>query len=191
MFKSIWTPEEHAMNGPVMFDTLAYTKKLKSVGFSEAQAEVQAETIIALLEERLATKVDIEMVKRDIENSRAELKRDIENTRAELKRDIEMVKRDIENTRAELKRDIENTNVELKRDLKELELRMIIKMGAMILAAVGLLVTAQRLWPIQIQYIPPGIHQETQATPLQTPMLPAVPAQHGGSSLPGQPRNTQ
>ncbi|MBF0110790.1 MAG: DUF1640 domain-containing protein [Magnetococcales bacterium] len=184
------------MNGSVMFDTLAFAKKLKSVGFSDAQAEVQAETIVTLLEERLATKVDTEMVKRDIENSRAELKRDIENIRAELKRDIENIrtelKHDIENIRAELKhdieivkrdieivkRDIENTKVELKRDLKELELRMIIKMGAMILAAVGLLVTAQRLWPIQVQYIPPGIHQETQATPLQTPVLPAVPAQH-------------
>ncbi|MBF0108126.1 MAG: DUF1640 domain-containing protein [Magnetococcales bacterium] len=100
-------------------------------------------------------------LKKDIESTRAELKKDIESTRAELNAKIESTKAElnakIESTKAELKKDIESTRADLKRDLKELELRMIIKMGAMILAAIlsatGVLVTAQRLWPIPIQSV--------------------------------------
>lgn len=43
----------------LVFDTHAYVKKLKGVGFSEEQAEVQAEVISALIEEQLATKRDL------------------------------------------------------------------------------------------------------------------------------------
>ncbi|MBF0435025.1 MAG: DUF1640 domain-containing protein [Magnetococcales bacterium] len=52
------------------FDTLAYAKKLKSVGFTEAQAEVQAEAMAELIEERLATKRDL----KDLEDN---LRRDV------------------------------------------------------------------------------------------------------------------
>lgn len=48
------------------FDTHAYIKKLKAVGFTEEQAEVQAETLAGLINEQLATKQDIELIRRDI-----------------------------------------------------------------------------------------------------------------------------
>ena len=40
----------------IVFDTLAYAKKLKSAGFTEEQAEVQAEALAGLVNEQLATK---------------------------------------------------------------------------------------------------------------------------------------
>lgn len=43
----------------VTFDTLAYAKKLKAVGVPEKQAEVQAETFAAIVEDQLATKQDL------------------------------------------------------------------------------------------------------------------------------------
>lgn len=43
----------------LVFDTHAYVKKLEAVGFSEEQAEVQAEVLSALIEEQLATKRDL------------------------------------------------------------------------------------------------------------------------------------
>ncbi len=43
-------------NVPVIFDTLRYAKRLKEVGFTEQQAEVQAETIKELIDNNLATK---------------------------------------------------------------------------------------------------------------------------------------
>jgi len=43
----------------ITFDTHAYVKKLRAVGFSEEQAEVQAETLSSLINDQLATKQDL------------------------------------------------------------------------------------------------------------------------------------
>ncbi len=47
------------MGHAIAFDTLAYTKKLKAAGVPEKQAEVQAEALAEIVDERLATKQDI------------------------------------------------------------------------------------------------------------------------------------
>jgi hypothetical protein len=41
------------------FDTLAFVKKLKSAGVPEEQAEIQAEAIAEIIDEKLATKRDL------------------------------------------------------------------------------------------------------------------------------------
>jgi hypothetical protein len=41
------------------FDTLSYAKKLKAAGFTDEQAEIQAEALSQIIEERLATKQDL------------------------------------------------------------------------------------------------------------------------------------
>ena len=66
------------------FDTLAYAKKLKAVGFTEDQAEVQAEALVQIIDERLATKQDIIALKRDIE----ELKRDMKEMELRLRHNL-------------------------------------------------------------------------------------------------------
>jgi len=66
------------------FDTLAYAKKLRTAGFTEQQAEVAAEAqketievVIAELETRhlkeMATKIDIETVRKEIGEVKADL----------------------------------------------------------------------------------------------------------------------
>jgi len=52
--------------GAITFDTLAYTKKLKAVGFTEEQAEAQAEALSEIIDSNLATKHDIENIRKDI-----------------------------------------------------------------------------------------------------------------------------
>ena len=44
-----------------IFDTHAYIKKMKAVGFTEEQAEVQAEAVADLINERLVTKADLDL----------------------------------------------------------------------------------------------------------------------------------
>ena len=61
----------------LVFDTLAYAKKLKAVGFTEDQAEVQAETLAELLDDQLATKRDIKELEVKITEVESCLKRDI------------------------------------------------------------------------------------------------------------------
>ena len=75
------------MSRAIVFDTLEYAKKLKAVGFTEEQAEVQAEAIADLVDEKLAT----------------------------------------------------------KRDLKELEMRLTIKLGTMLVVAIGIFATLVKL----------------------------------------------
>ncbi|MBM2813719.1 MAG: hypothetical protein HW421_481 [Ignavibacteria bacterium] len=82
------------MGNGISFDTLAYTKKLKSVGFSEEQAETQVEILKSIMEDRLATKEDI---------------------------------------------------LDLKRDIKELELRMIIKLGALLAMSIAIVAVLVKL----------------------------------------------
>lgn len=76
------------------FDTLLYAKKLKAAGFTDKQAEMQAEALAELMDGQLATKRDVD---------------------------------------------------ELKRDIKEMEMRITIKFGGMIVAAVGILATLIQL----------------------------------------------
>ena len=42
-----------------IFDTLSYAKKLKQAGFTEQQAEVQAETLLAIIEGQFITQSDL------------------------------------------------------------------------------------------------------------------------------------
>ena len=123
------------------FDTYAAVKKLKEAGFTEQQAEAQTTLLMDVIAGELATKHDIEAIKHDIET----VKLDIENVRAELKRDIETLKLNLENVRAELKRDIETLRADMKHDMKELELRLTIKLGAMLALAVGAVATLVKL----------------------------------------------
>jgi hypothetical protein len=67
-----------------IFNTLAYAKKLQSVGFTEQQAEVQAEAIAEIIDSNLATKRDVAEIKRDIEQFRVDVKRDIKDTEYKL-----------------------------------------------------------------------------------------------------------
>jgi len=47
------------MEKSIVFDTLDYAKKLKAAGFTDKQAEVQAEALAEIFENQLATKRDL------------------------------------------------------------------------------------------------------------------------------------
>lgn len=65
----------------ITFDTHAYVKKLKAAGFTEQQAEVQAETFTEIIEDRLATKQDLKgletILRRDIKELETNTRRDL------------------------------------------------------------------------------------------------------------------
>ncbi|MBC8466653.1 MAG: DUF1640 domain-containing protein [Deltaproteobacteria bacterium] len=50
----------------ITFDTLSYAKKLKLAGFTEQQAEIQAEALKEILGTELATKRDLVQAKAEI-----------------------------------------------------------------------------------------------------------------------------
>lgn len=56
------------MSTALAFDTLQYAKRLKQAGFTEEQAEVQAEALRELIDDRLATKEDIKGLEERMSN---------------------------------------------------------------------------------------------------------------------------
>ncbi|MDD3579735.1 MAG: hypothetical protein PHW74_01795 [Desulfobacca sp.] len=111
----------------IAFDTLEFAKRLREAGFSEKQAEALATAVAEIIESRLATKEDVALLQRDIEQLRGELKRDIEELRGEVKRDIES-----------LRRDMQELELRLKHDLT-------LRLGIMMTAAVAIVATLVKL----------------------------------------------
>ena len=54
-------------NTALIFDTLRYANKLKAAGVPDKQAEVQAETLAEIIDERLATKQDLKLGLKELE----------------------------------------------------------------------------------------------------------------------------
>ena len=107
---------------PIMADNLArQCEYFSNHGFTETQAQALVLYHQDRVEQLLATKRDIADVRRDIEQLRADTKKDIEQLRADTKKDIEQL-------RADTKKDIEN-----------LKLDLVIRLGAIIVASVGVL----------------------------------------------------
>jgi hypothetical protein len=115
------------MPDTMTFDTLSYAKKLKSVGFTEEQAEVQVEILAQIIDERLATKQDVFDLKRDIKELEVSLKRDMKELEKTLRIELE----------------------EIRRDMKEMELRLkhdlTIRLGAMIAAGIAIVAALIKL----------------------------------------------
>jgi hypothetical protein len=65
----------------ITFDTLAYFKKMKEAGFTDKQAEMQAEGLAEILDEKLATKSDIVALQKDV----VSLKEEFKEMRTEMK----------------------------------------------------------------------------------------------------------
>lgn len=103
-----------------MFNTLKYAKILQEAGFSREQSEATIHILAEVMEDKLATK-------HDIQELRASTKHDIEELRAATKHDIEELR------------------ASTQHEIRQLRSDLIIKMGAMQAAAVGLVVTLIKL----------------------------------------------
>lgn len=117
------------------FDTLAYAKKLREAGFTESQAETQAEALRAVIDSNLATKADIALVHRDIEL----LRRDMKELESALRRDM----KELENTLRQAIKESElrgsQNLAEAKADLLKWMVGLLIAQGGLIVALIELL----------------------------------------------------
>ncbi|MEO5341326.1 MAG: CCDC90 family protein [Magnetococcus sp. MYC-9] len=130
-----------------MFDSYAYVRRLRDAGMDEQQAAIQAETFMALAEDRFATKQDIAELKRDI----AAIDAKVETTKAELKRDIAAIDAKVETTKVELQKEIETTKAELQKEIEVAKNKTIKWMVGLALAQLammaGILMTLVRVLP--------------------------------------------
>jgi len=68
----------------ITFDTLAYANRMKSVGFTNEQAEALAQTQAELIEDRLATKYDLVTLRNNVKIDMKELRKDLQLDMKEL-----------------------------------------------------------------------------------------------------------
>jgi len=61
----------------LVFDTLQYANKLKAAGVPDKQAEVQAEAMAEIVEEKLATKTDLKQLEQSVDLKLANLKNEL------------------------------------------------------------------------------------------------------------------
>ena len=101
----------------VAFDTLRAARKLRDEGgFDEKQAAILVDTFAEGMGETLATKADLEVLRGDLEK-----------------------------TETALRGDLEKTEASLRSEMRDLEQRMTIRLGAMMVGAVALIVALIKL----------------------------------------------
>lgn len=96
------------------FDAIAYMKHMEAVGFTRPQAEALAEEQTKLIDERLATKDDLERVRLSMAS-------------------------DLDKVRITLEADGKQTRIEVEAGLREAELRMTVRLGGMIAVGIAFL----------------------------------------------------
>lgn len=72
----------------LVFDTHAFVKKLTTAGMPEAQAEILAQEQANLIENRLATKLDIVTLEKNIEMQLSKIRSDVDTKIETAKSDI-------------------------------------------------------------------------------------------------------
>ena len=126
------------------FDTLAFARRMEAVGFTRQQAEALAEEQAKLIDERLATKSDIELIRHDIEALKQTTKADIEVLRQTTKADLEALRlatrADIETLRQTGRADLAEARSDIvKWTMGAIGLQTLLIVGAVVALARSLL----------------------------------------------------
>jgi len=109
---------------PGTIDTLSIYQRLKSANLKEEAAREIADVFRDIIESNLATKTDIELIRKDIELIHS---------------DIEYVKTDIEKFRLEIEKTIELSSARTKAEIIKWVAGMLVAQGAIVAALVKLL----------------------------------------------------
>ena len=133
----------------VAFDTLkAATRLQNEAGFNEKQARVLVATLAEGIGENLATKEDVAILRSEVTALRSEMatKEDVAVLRGEMatKEDVAILRSEVTALRSEVAT-LRSEMPVLRGEMRELEQRMTIRLGAMIAAAVGIIVALDKL----------------------------------------------
>jgi len=126
--------------GAVAFNTYELIKNLEKAGMSETQAEAISTGILRAHEvANLATKADLREVKADVKSSELALRAEIQEVRSEFRESLAQMDAKIDKVEASLDAKIDKVEANLDAKIDKLELRMTIKLGSMMIVAVGVL----------------------------------------------------
>ena len=115
----------------IAIDTLSIVRKLIAGGYTREQAEAQADVFSEFIGTKLATKRDILELQIATQHEMQELKTATQH--------------EIQGLRTANKRDIQELRTDTKRDIQEMEYRLTIRLGTMLVIAVGTVATLVKL----------------------------------------------
>ena len=121
------------------FQALKYIEELVDAGVPEEQAKIQARHLIEVIDTHLATKHDIALVQRDIEELKSSTKHDIEELKSSTKHDIEELKSSTKHDIALVQRDIKELEFKIESIKSELKVEMRAMGSRLTLQIVGLI----------------------------------------------------
>ena len=134
------------------FDTLRAANRLRDeAGFNEVQATVLVDTFAAGFAERFPTKRDLKGVETalrgDMEKMETSLRGDMEKMETSLRAEVKRVETSLEKVETSLRGEIETLATSVRTDMRDLEHRMTIRLGGLMVLGMGVLLTLQRLLP--------------------------------------------
>ena len=109
------------MSEAIHFDTHKFVKRMTESGMTEPTAEALADEQMKLIQGELATKQNLAIVHRDIEELRKETKQSIEELRKETMQGIEVIRQETKTSIAEVNHKIEALRLSTKADMAELK----------------------------------------------------------------------
>ena len=116
------------------FDSLTYANRLKAAGMDGGLAEVQASALTEVIQDHfhsLSTKQEVQQLSLD-------LRKEIQLQGQELRKDMQLQGQ-------ELRKDMQLLRLEVQKDMQLLEQRMVIKLGSLMVLAIGVVATVVKL----------------------------------------------
>lgn len=110
-----------------------------------AVGEEAAGVLAKVFERREAVDRTELATKEDVKALELRIQLEIEKIRAEARETESRLTTQVEQTKVRLQADISQLRIDTARDLREMEMRMVIKLGGMLVVGIGLIVTLQRL----------------------------------------------
>lgn len=110
----------------IALDTLAYARRLREAGFTSEQAEGQAEALAAAMTDTLATKQDL-----------SELRAYMDAGFAAAKHEIRELETRMDAGFAAVKHEIRELETRMDARFADLERRMTLRLGTMLVAGIG------------------------------------------------------
>ena len=119
----------------IAIDTLAYARRLREAGFSEQQAEAQADALAAAMTDTLATKQDL----RELETRTSA---EFAVVRHEMAAEFAAVRHEMAAGFADIRHDMRELETRMRAHadtgLADLERRMTMRLGGMMVGGIGL-----------------------------------------------------
>ena len=127
----------------VTFDTLGYARRLRGAGLTDEQAEVHAEALATALGEVLVTKQDLRdlATKDDLHRLELATKQEFAAVRQEMSGEFAAVRQEMNGEFANARQEFSA----VRQEMRALELRLTLRMGALISLGIGALAALIKL----------------------------------------------